>query len=497
MTTPARIRHGTLVTDVRVAFAGVYAHGGPVPADVRRQVLGDTEPLDLGGLQVAADPTSRAAGGFLKVIGRVTRRPDLDLHLGTSGASDAELLRAVYARYGEAGWLRVPGAWALAYFEPTEGVLWLARAPGVAAPLVYVVRKGHYSAFASAVEPLRELAGPPDVGLLDVWVETGLWPSAERTALTELETLPPGSTLMINAKGRNRRGRFWTFTPLVVPRRLPLEAARAEVMAQLELSVDAAPLVRPVLLDGAGPARAVLTSLFPGATPAPAQAAEPSEGALQALLRRMPGPLPRSRLLDLAKLPAGVPVASTVGADPLLGLTRGALIAYLRTLAHALEARPHPRLLFEVLKRGRPIARALQAPFLEELQGSAKRVLDRWGRHFPVELMKGPLGRLAAADPPPVGPVLTGDAFLDRRYAEALDRTIELERLALGLDGRSVSAPFAEVEVFELLFQLPPEHLLGADGRPQLLGPAELPTFSSEVELRRDRAAGAELYRRC
>lgn len=347
--------------------------------------------------------------------------------------------------------------------------------------------------FGTELEALRGEAGALDEGRLTDWVEVGLWSDAERTAYTELETVPPGTAFVVQKKGRNRRHRFWTFAPLTIPRRLSLEQARTELQATLQTVCQGRRPPQRCSMFASGASARSLATLY---GQAPSVCNTPvGEPRLRSLALALPGPLPRSRLEIWAGLPPGALLVE-LGAPALMGTSRPALAAFLTTLAHAFESTPKPGLLRGIIKLGRPIAEVLGEPFGPELWATGQRVLERWRGHLPPELATRLPGHSSPAPSPRThGPVLTGEAFLDRRFLESQDRGLELELLAARQGREWLAAPFADVRVVELIFQLPPELFIAEGKVALLLGGQALSPLPKAADERADREAGLALYR--
>lgn len=474
-------------------FGGIFQHNATkLPTERAAKILGPLPGFEVGGLSVSPRAELTDDGAWVAVLGQVERRADVDQRLGTQEASDGQLFWAAHQHYGDGAWLRIPGEWVVALYDPVEEALHVARSPGAGSPPVYLVRQGDRTLFGTDLEALRGEAGALDHPRLLDWVEVGLWADAERTAYAELETVPPGTTFVVQKKGRNRRHRFWTFAPLTIPRRLSLEQARTELQATLQTvhQERRAPERFSMFASGAG-ARS-LAALY--GQPPSAASTPVGEPRLQAVAAALPGPLPRSRIELLAGLPPG-PLLVDLGVTALMGTSRPALAAFLTTLAHAFESTPKPSLLRDILRLGRPIAEVLGEPFGPELWATGQRVLERWRGHLPPELASRLPGRSRPAPPARThGPVLTGEAFLDRRFLESQDRGLELELLAARHGRGWLAAPFADVRVVELIFQLPPELFIAEGEVARLLGGQTLAPLPGAAIERADREAGLALY---
>ncbi|MBK6685190.1 MAG: hypothetical protein IPG45_12040 [Deltaproteobacteria bacterium] len=474
-------------------FAGIFQHNTTtLPPPRAERVLGSGPRFEAGGLTVTPAGEVTSDGAWVAVFGQVERRPDVDHHLGTTGASDGQLFWAAHQRYGDGAWLRIPGEWVVALYDPVDEALHLARSPGAGSPLVYLVRQGERTLFGTELPSLLGEVGALDQPRLREWVEAGLWSDPERTAYSELETVPPGTTFVVQKKGRNRRHRFWTFAPLTVPRRLSLEVARAELQATLQTVHQERRAPQRCSVYASGAALGCLAKLY--GQPPSAESTPVGEPRLTALAQALPGPLPRSRLEALAGLPPG-PLLTDLGVTALMGTSRPALSAFLTTLAHAFESTPKPGLLRDILRLGQPIADTLGEPFGPELWATGQRVLERWRGHLPPELASRLPGHARPAPPARThGPVLTGETFLDRRFIESQDRGLELELLAARQGRPWLAAPFADVRVVELIFQLPPELFIAEGTVALLLGGQRLAHAPSAGAERADREAGLALY---
>jgi hypothetical protein len=442
--------------------------------------------VTVAGRLVWAVREAQAAPGPTVLLGTLGAREAIDRALDGAELGPEALLAKAHDRWGDGAWLRLQGQFAALHYDAEETRLHLLRAPGPASPALYLLREGRRTWFASQLafllelEPQRSL----DRARLDVWAQTGLWTDPEKSPYLDIEIVPPGTAFVVEAKGRNRRHRFWTFAPMAIPRRLPeadvrreLEAAVAKNIASAGLGperiVDADPILRPWLV---------------GHEPGPSEA--PTLGALLTLAGQAEGPLPKSALERAARLPAGRAVIVDRGAIAGFGASANARAAVLSTLAQALELNPSPRLLAQVIAQG---FGARSPELVPELAGVGGRVLDRWRRHLPPELDRRFQWLPAPSAPRVHSPVLTGSPFLDRRFAEMNDRTLEIELALLGRRG-PVVAPFADPAVIELLFSVPPEHLC-RDGRAYaLIGGRSFGALPSLAAEREDRGAGLGIY---
>lgn len=165
----------------------------------------------------------------------------LGLRLGPA-TSDALLVGRAYARWGREAAAHLRGDFAFAVWDPRERLLYAARSPFGARPLVYH-RSADGSCVALASEPKALHAVPGIARRLDearfgdfLMASTG---DVEATFFADVHRLPPG-TWMAAAPDRLERGTFWRLDPRQPLDRRPGDAAHAAAYRRvLEAAVAA------------------------------------------------------------------------------------------------------------------------------------------------------------------------------------------------------------------------------------------------------------------
>jgi glutamine amidotransferase-like protein len=417
--------------------------------------------LQQGTAEIAR--ASNAGSISAVVAGEITDRDPIDRLLQTSGRNDAELAALLYERFGTDGFLRISGRFAIALFDREARTLVLARDPSGAIPL-FLHRKAKEARFSTDARSLaREVGASIDRSRLARWAELGLDPGTEECAFDSIEAVPPGSSIAIDEHGRAKRRLFWTFTPLDHPREISIAEAERELERVVARAiaragvgprpeVDAEPLAR----------RLIATDARAGEECSPAE-----DSSLLAAARLLDRPVPFTQIARIAsRMGRDGDLVVDLGFREVFGATAGALAAYIEGFAIRLAAAPGRRTLLEMFARALPVDRALEGrAFHRSLEASAAIVARRWARRISPRTESLAERWIAAPTPrePPI-PSYTGDAYVDRRFAEARDSSLLAAQAALvrGRAGR-VAIPFLDPEVVELAFQLPPECFLEGD----------------------------------
>jgi hypothetical protein len=374
------------------------------------------------------------------VLGKIDRGGELDDLLGTRDRSDASLLSVVYERFGWGGFLRLSGAFAAAIAGEE---LVLVRSPGFGAEAAIYWWEAPDGLHFSAEMPRREI----DPDRIRRWLIDGLWLERSSTWAREVHQLEPGSVLIESRSGR-RIEKYWTFTPFGVPRLLAEEEAQREVELLLLRSIDGEVIAEP-------PA----SELFGGSSE---RRRDFSEKALADVYRAIEWPVALSEAAEIAVLMrSDRPLLIDLGMREVLGATETAMGAYVESVSAAISASPKPSTLVGVLRAARPIDRGLlRSRLVPSLVDHARGVGQRWKRHLPPAIAE----RISIGEPADssVDPV-TGDRWVDRRFAETLDPGLAARHRALA-KVRRVVAPFLDLRLVELLFSLPKAHFI-RDGR--------------------------------
>jgi asparagine synthase (glutamine-hydrolysing) len=125
------------------------------------------------------------------------------------GTANQERLLAGWAQRGIETLSEVPGAFAIAIWDRTEQVMWLARDPTGTRPLFYAHHRGKL-AFSSAMRPLLGLPWVSTEIAVDHLAEylSFRYTHAPRTLLRDVSAVPPGHIVRISASGA-RITRWW------------------------------------------------------------------------------------------------------------------------------------------------------------------------------------------------------------------------------------------------------------------------------------------------
>lgn len=166
----------------------------------------------------ANQPLFAADGQIVAVCnGEIYNYRDLRRDLEARGhrfrsQTDAEVVPALYAEYGDAFVQHLQGQFAIAIFDQRQQRLVLARDPIGIAPLFYTRLPGARLAFASEIKALLRHPefGPRRVNLTALdQIFTFPGPISPHTLFAGIESLAPGSCLSLDATGRERRWVYW------------------------------------------------------------------------------------------------------------------------------------------------------------------------------------------------------------------------------------------------------------------------------------------------
>jgi hypothetical protein len=420
-----------------------------LPSARRLEIRFDDAPGELAGRVTRASTASAAAG--VRMLGKLERNAELDELLGTRGRSDEELLRAIWERFGWGGFLRVSGACAAAIAGDEICV--------VRSPTFGAVRAIFHREMQDGLQFATDLASFErtgwNVASMRGWLQHRLWLPRGSTPFAGVSSLEPGAALIASRSGQ-RTERFWTFTPFAIPRLLAEEDARAEIEAAIRASVGAA----EAELSAEAPALGLLSRLT-GARPIDRRF-DFGEAELRDAYRRLAWPVPLSEAAEVAALlRSDRPLVTDLGMREVMGATETALGAYVESMSTAFGESPRPSTLLGVLRAASPIDRRLvRSRLLPSLLDGALIAGNRWKRHLPPALASRISIDLPAE---PIADPVTGDRYVDRRFAEALDPALAARHRALA-SARPVIAPFLDPRLVELAFSLPRPHFVG-EGR--------------------------------
>jgi asparagine synthase (glutamine-hydrolysing) len=128
--------------------------------------------------------------------------------------TDTEVMLAALDAWDVEGIERFNGIWAFAVWDSVARRLILSRDRLGVKPL-FLVRRGRGLAFASELKALAPLAGSVDPNLSAVrdYLWRGLTDHADATFDRRIESLPPATTLVLDASGE-RRVRYWRISEL-------------------------------------------------------------------------------------------------------------------------------------------------------------------------------------------------------------------------------------------------------------------------------------------
>jgi hypothetical protein len=381
----------------------------------------------------------------IEVLGRIARGGPLEELLGTGGRSDADLIKAVYERFGWGGFLRLSGPFVAAIAGED---LILVRSPSFGAEPALYWKETQDGLHFSTV--LSDLEGEPDRDGMRAWLLHRLWMPRSSTWLRGVAQLAPGSVL-IETRGGRKIERFWTFSPFGIPRLLPEEEA------QRDLEQAIAGSERELTLIAEPPALELLASRFPRASVVERRW-DFGEDAIARAYRAIAWPVTLSEAAEIAALlGSNQPLVTDLGMREVLGATETGMGAYVESISAKVGASPSPATLAGVLREAGPIDRRLsRSRLLPSLVEHARIVGNRWKRHLPPLIAE----RVSIDDPPPaVFEPVTGDRFVDRRFAETLDPGLAARHRAIAT-GRPVIAPFLDPAVVELLLSLPKPHFV-------------------------------------
>ncbi len=184
-------------------------HGGPVALGHRRLSIRD---LSEAGRQPMSDPSGRVTVSYNgEIYNEAELRRELERDAGVHFRSqcDTELIPAGYRAWGERIFDRLEGMFAIALWDADAECLFLARDSMGIKPL-YVGRSGTRWRFASEAKAILVDPEQPrtlDPEALHAYLAQG-YVAPDRTLLTEIEQLPPGTVRRIDRQGIKER-RLW------------------------------------------------------------------------------------------------------------------------------------------------------------------------------------------------------------------------------------------------------------------------------------------------
>ena len=209
-----------LADDVRRATA-VMAHRGPGGEGIfqRDNVWLGHRYLPIMDPGHGQQPMHRGTRFTISFNGEIYNAPELRRELESLGhvfttRTDTEVILAAFESWGSACIPRLRGMFAFAIADWEKGDVVLARDPLGIKPLVYFDSNALF-AFASEIQALRKFravraAEEIDLIALDDYLRL-LYIPAPRTIYTRIRKLPPGHTLTLNYRTRQRTlERFWT-----------------------------------------------------------------------------------------------------------------------------------------------------------------------------------------------------------------------------------------------------------------------------------------------
>lgn len=460
-----------------VEFGGVLHHRGdpPTAADAYAAAGGRhgflfehlTPPALIVGRYETSTKNAATDDGLVAIVaGSIDNAAAIANAVGAPPTDDAEIVRAAYMRWGHDAFARLFGAYAAAVWDETGQRLVLARGAGVGgAPSLVFHRDGKRTIFSTRIGHL----GATGIASRDMaaWLANGRWPAADRAAVADVEVVPPGQAVAITKTGRTKKLRLWTFSPLNVPRELSADAARAELDTVMTNALSK--LDRRTLIVGETATTAFLSRFVPSERKRTAETFTSQDP--HAILRTavtLDVPIPLTRLMTLTKLlkEPGMDLVFDWGARESLGGTEASMRAWVRSIARAIDATPTISTAVKAVRLAWPVDRRLGTPRLpRNLANVGASVARRWARQLPGVV--GQRVTSALPEPPPdtlaVEPV-TGDPFVDLRFAEAMDPSLAVTytaavRLA-GMYGRRVVAPFLSEASVELLFSIPARYFV-------------------------------------
>lgn len=415
-------------------------------------------------------------------------RAPLAKALGEPLGSDAALIARAYQRFGNDAWLRLQGRFTVALWDQEMKQLVLARAPSPLSAPLYWTRAEDTSRFSCALQDpslgaLRKT--PLNRAQLERWLSTGHWTARNLTAFEGLQSIAPGEYVTIAQRGRTQQRAYWNFTPLAIPRALELTSARTELRAQLRASLGiradadrAQPWSSAQIWAERGAQMALHEAL--GASPPNARSARFQLPQLEAVARLTDQPLPLSSYASLAgllSLPERTTVVTDLGARALLGATTSARVAWLRTLAGALDTSPNVGTLARVVRDGWKLDQQLgpDRALRGAIQDTLGTVARRWAGHVPALAARLPLAEPPAQDEDDAVPRVTPDPFTNQRFAEVKDRVFDAQATALRNMGLFAHVPFIERPMIEFAFSIPPKYLLTSASDPLIALDAQPP----------------------
>lgn len=197
--------------------AALGRRGGGPPHSLWQPPVGMVfRPFDAG------DPAALLplpGGGLAAWDGRLDNGDEIARRLGvepiatTDPGADLPLVLTAYVRWGEEALERLEGDWALAFWEPAQRRLILARDPIGTRPLFYrhLPQRGCF--WGSTLEAATPDTGPPDE-LDEEWIAgylTGAIPTGV-SPFPGIRPVPPGSLVTVRPDGVARR-ELWSPVP--------------------------------------------------------------------------------------------------------------------------------------------------------------------------------------------------------------------------------------------------------------------------------------------
>ena len=154
--------------------------------------------------------------------------------------SDTEVLLLALDQWGVAALDRIEGMYALAWWNPLQNELLLARDPLGIKPL-YWMKSEERMLFASELKAFK--AAAPRTLIADLrsvaqYVDFGFVHHETATALRNVSKVPPGSYVRFRDAELVELRKFWRLPPVEAERAIDAEAAVAEMSAVLETVVE-------------------------------------------------------------------------------------------------------------------------------------------------------------------------------------------------------------------------------------------------------------------
>jgi asparagine synthase (glutamine-hydrolysing) len=160
-------------------------------------------------------PHVTASGAILTWDGRLDNREELireSSDVLTAASTDVAIVDAAYERWGEGGFAKLIGDWALSIWDPHTRSLTLAKDPIGTRHLYYSVDKDQVT-WSTILDPLVLFAGKT-FALCEEYIAGwfSFFPATHLTPYVGIHSVPPSSFVVLR-RGKHTVTKYWDFDP--------------------------------------------------------------------------------------------------------------------------------------------------------------------------------------------------------------------------------------------------------------------------------------------